>query len=361
MEIHNNTPFADGLTMGLGPERRPCLSVIVKGTFAIPQNSSAKVEPAAEQRDVATEDEYHENDVATGSLLMEADTAPYKPEADVVVVGKAHAPGGEPVRQLDVSLRVGRKVREVVRVIGDREWVFPTGMAVVPKKTDPVPFTEMPLIYERAYGGIDHKANKWFSSNPIGRGFIGDKSKETVDRKPLPNLEDPNNLISSWNDQPQPMGFGFLRKDWQPRASYAGTVEGHEDIDEQFGLPSDFEFAFYNGAHPRLQVPDYLDGNERIDLRHFTPDEYRQFSLPGIEPQVTLSRRSPEGPNGEQKTPGESSLRTEDVSVRLDTLVLLPEEDQFCLVWRGHTPIRDPDLNLERIEELQIEQEAFTQ
>lgn len=360
MEIHNNTPFADGLTMGLGPDRKPCLSVIVKGTFTMPQTSSAEVEPVADQQEIATEDEYNEHDVTTGSLRIEADTVPYKPRTDVVVVGKAHAPGGEPVRHLDVSLRVGRRVQEVVRVFGDREWVFPTGMAVVPKRTDPVPFVEMPLIYERAYGGIDHTSSKWFSSNPIGQGFIGEKSKQTVDRTPLPNLEDPNDLISSWKDRPEPVGFGFFRKDWQPRASYAGTVEGQEEMDEQFGLPADFQFAFYNGAHPRLQVSEYLRGGERIALRHFTPDEYRQFTVPRTEPQVVVCRRSSSGPSSEHQGPGGASTQTEDVPMRLDTLVLRPEDDQFYVVWRGHTSIPDADLSLEWIKDIQIETEEIS-
>lgn len=361
MEIRNHTPFADGLAIGLGPERRPCLSVIVKGTFAIPAQPGETVEWASEQRPVVTEDEYYKGDI-TGSVRIEADNVPYKPRTDVVVVGKAHAPGGDSVRQLDVSLRVGRRLRKVVRVFGDREWVFPTRMAVVPQITDPAPFIEMPLIYERAFGGMDYKASKWCSSNFIGRGFIGRKSKESVDRKSLPNLEDPRNLISSWDDQPQPVGFGFYRKDWQPRAGYTGSEEGQEDADEQFGLPSDFQFDFYNGAHPHLQMPNYLRGDEQIELQHFTPDEYRQFTLPGLQPTVSVERYTGRGVDASTEGTGPSTQATqsEAVRMRLDTLVLLPDEGQCYLVWRGHTPIRQiqEELSLSEFAAIHVDVEA---
>jgi hypothetical protein len=346
MEIRNHTPFADGLAIGLGPGREPCLSVIVKGTYAIPEQSSDAVELVEEQRPVATEDEYYNGDI-TGSVRIETDNVPYKPRTDVVVVGTAYAPGGEPVRQLDVSLRVGRRLHNVVRVFGDRKWVFPTRMAAVPRMTDTAPFVEMPLIYERAFGGMDYKSSAWCPFNFIGRGFIGKKTKEAVDRTPLPNLEDPNDLISSWDDEPRPVGFGFYRKDWQPRAGYVGTEEGQEDADEQFGLPSDFQFDFYNGAHPYLQVEGYLQGDEEIELRHFTPDEYRRFSLPGIKPEVGVERY--EGPGAdaspEADVAGMRTTQTEPLTMNLDTFVLLPDEGEFYLVWRGCTPLPEKKLD----------------
>lgn len=359
METHNHTPFADGLAIGLGPERRPCLSVIVKGTFSIPAQPGGAVKPVDEQRPIVTEDEYYKGDI-TGSVRIEADNVPYKPRTDVVVVGSAHAPGGDPVRQIDVSLRVGRRLRYVVRVFGDREWVFPTRMAVVPQITDPVPFVKMPLIYERAFGGMDYKASKWCSSNFIGRGFIGRKSKESVDRKPLPNLEDPRNLISSWDDQPQPIGFGFYRKDWQPRASYAGSEEGQDNADEEFGLPADFQFDFYNGAHPHLQVPDYLHGDEQIELEHFTPDEYRQFTLPGLQPTVSVERYAGQGADAaaEGAEPSTQTTQSETLTMHLDTLVFLPDEEQFYLVWRGRTPISEADLSLSEFAAIHIDMET---
>lgn len=349
MDIRNRTTFEEGLALGRGPSGPPCLSVIVKGTFSIPDGSKSVVEPVEDQRPVATEDEYYNGDI-TGSLRLEADTVPYKPRTDVVVVGSAHAPGGDPVRTLDVSLSVGRRLHHVIRVFGDREWVFPSRMTAVPRMTDTAPFVEMPLVYERAFGGIDHKASKWCPFNFIGRGYVGRKSRESIDQTPLPNLENPNDLISSWDDQPRPVGVGFYRRDWQPRAGYAGSEDGREDADESFGLPSDFQFDFYNGAHPYLQVDEYLGGDEEIELRHFTPDEYRQFSLPGSTPEVNIERYTGPGADGdiEGEAPGEKRTRTERVAMNLDTLVLLPDEDEFFLVWRGRTSL--PEQNLEDLD-----------
>lgn len=346
MDIRNDTTFEDGLAIGMGPDRRPCLSVMVKGTFSIPERPSGAVEPTEEQRPVATENEYYNGDI-TGSVRIEADNVPYKPRTDVVVVGSAYAPGRDPVRELDVSLSVGRRLRHVVRVFGDRQWVFPSRMAAVPRITDTAPFVEMPLVYERAFGGMDYKASAWCPFNFIGRGFIGRKSRESIDRTPLPNLEDPNDLIASWDDQPRPIGVGFYRQDWQPRAGYVGSEEGQEDANDEFGLPSDFQFDFYNGAHPRLQVQEYLQGDEQVELRHLTPDEYRQFSLPGIQPEVHIERY--EGPGADVSTatdaPGTRTTQTEQLPMNLDTFVLLPDDDEFYLVWRGRTPLPQQKLD----------------
>lgn len=345
MDIGNETAFSDGLVVGMGPERQPCLSVVVKGTFTIPSDPTDAVTAASEQRPVLTEDEYYDGDV-TGSVRLEADTVPYKPKTDVVVVGSARAPGGEPVRTLDVSVRLGRVVRRTIRVFGDRQWVFPTRMAAVPQMTDPVPFVEMPLIYERAFGGMDHKAGDWCTANFIGKGYIGQKSTESIDRAALPNLEDPHDLISSWKDRPQPVGFGFFRKNWQPRASRAGSAESLDEADERFGLPPDFEHAFYNGAHPYLQVEEALQGDEEVELRHLTPDEYRQFALPGSEPSVSIERYAGTGTDSSSgAAPSTKTTRTESLNMNLDTVVLLPDEDEFYLVWRGYTSLPDRELD----------------
>ena len=345
MEIRNDTPFEANIALGMGPDRRPWLSVVLKATFTLPEGVDGQPAPADDQLPILGGDEYFKGDV-TGSVEFESDAVVFKPRADVILIGHAHAPGGKPVPMLDVALRVG-PVQQAVRVFGDRRWVFPTRAVMVPVMSDPEPFAAMPLIYERAFGGFDHKGGAWSAQNHIGRGFIGKKTRESVDGKPLPNLEDPRQMIRSWDDQPAPVGFGFYGRSWQPRTQYTGR--NVEDLDPTFGLPADYNHAFNNGAHPALQAPGYLQGNEEVELRHVTPDGYRRFRLPGLAPtfQITLADPVPEpGDAGaEAEAPPAPSPRVEAVRPLLDTVVLLPDDGVFYQVWRGGYPLNDLDLS----------------
>ena len=82
---------------------------------------------------------------ALSSNRYEADIAPVKPAAEVIVNGTAHAPNGKAVREMQVGLRLGG-LRKVLNVIGDR--IYDAG-----SYSAPAPFRTMPIVYERAYGG----------------------------------------------------------------------------------------------------------------------------------------------------------------------------------------------------------------
>lgn len=346
MTVTNDTPFVDGLAIGMGPDRKPCLSVLLKATFRIPDGADGAPAPIAdEQQPITASDEFFKGDI-TGSVRLESDVVPFKPRADIVLVGRAYAPGGKPVPALDVALRVGR-VQQDARVFGDRRWVFPTRLVMVPVMSEPEPFTEMPLVYERAFGGFDHKGRAWSAQNHIGRGFIGAKTRESVDGKPLPNLEDPRRPIRSWDDQPAPVGFGFYGRSWQPRAALTGHAI--QNLDPEFGLPADYDFGFNNGAHPALQVPGYLVGNEEVELRHLTPDGYRRFRLAGVQPRLSLDMYTDGlGPDeAAEVDPQDRPVQTHMLTPNLDTLLFLTDEGVFCQVWRGTYSL--PALSLDTI------------
>ena len=67
-------------------------------------------------------------------------------------MGRPTRRAGQPATSCFVSLQIGDR-RKVIAVIGDRVAQYAGG--ATPVVTDPVPFTEMPLRYERAYGGTD--------------------------------------------------------------------------------------------------------------------------------------------------------------------------------------------------------------
>jgi hypothetical protein len=285
MEIINGTPFQVEALPSKGPEDKTVLTVVVKGTFDIFPGEPAAV--ASEQIPVSFGDDLY-GEKGGGSVKFESDVAPLKPRADIALVGRAHAPGGTPVEALDVSLRVGT-VKKTVRVIGDRQWKY-SGRLLPEVPTKPEPFTTMDIVYERAFGGIDTHGGGFCKENLVGRGFFVKKSKESLAGAQLPNLEDPDNLIKSWKDHPKPVGFGFYGRAWMPRASYISTYDEKWRRERSPDPPEDFQFDYYNGAHPDLQVKGYLKGGEEVELVNLTPDGTLRFQLPGWELNCSVTK-----------------------------------------------------------------------
>ncbi|QEH33318.1 FHA domain protein [Aquisphaera giovannonii] len=337
-----------------GPEGRPRLTVIVKITCTMPtkHGAVAGVAPAALPVftcDVPWEDE------SLRTVRFETDVVPFKPRADVVVAGAAYFPSGkDPETPLEVGLRVGR-LEKSIHVYGNRSWWFPTRLAMIPEISKPEPFSRMELVYDRAFGGIDEAAALYSSANLAGRGFAGKKSPGSLHGKLLPNVEDPADPIRGWDSHPRPAGFGFYGRGWSPRLQLAGTPspnpEGRERV---LGLPADFDYGFFNGAHPDLQVPGYLRGDEEVELRNMSPDSDFEFRLPGLLPRIVVTRweQPPdewlEARLREGRSAGVEDVptRREDVEPVLDTLVMIPDERLLYMVYRGHVYLRD----LERME-----------
>ncbi len=329
MELVNTSPLrVEALPQQIRGDRF-ILTVILKGTFRITAGEAATL--AEEQLPVLFSDELHKPE--GGSLKFESDLAPFKPRADIVLVGHAHAPLGRPVTGLQAGLRVG-ELQKLLLVIGDRYWQTGVG---TPSPSAPRPFTTMELTYERAYGGTDSSVGEYFPENPIGRGFVT-KQPKLDSRVPLPNLEDPDRPIRSWQDRPHPAGFGFYAKTWQPRAGFLGTYDERWQQERAPDPPEDFRSDFFNGAHPGLQLAGYLRGDESVQLLNLTPGGKLAFRLPGLRPavRVTTTARDATG------MPQADTTERKALDLKLDTLCLLPDEQRCYLVWRARCPIRDP-------------------
>jgi hypothetical protein len=286
---------------------------------------------SSEQIPVAFGDEVYDEKEG-GSIKLESDIVPLKPRGDIVLVGQAYAPGDTPAESIDVSLRVGN-VSKSIKVIGDRHWEFSSRLLPV-TASDPEPFKTMDLVYERAFGGIDTKGSGWCEENPLGKGFYGKKNKEVLDDAPLPNLEDPKNLIKDWEDHPSPVGFGFYSRAAMPRSGYLGTYDETWQKERSPDPPEDFRFDYYNGAHPDLQVEGYLRGDEGVELSNLTPEGKVQFQLPGTRLSCTVTKS--DGPGYEKE-----NVVEEEVNLNLDTICFIMDEGRFYMVWRGLFPIKD--------------------
>jgi hypothetical protein len=345
LNIINHTPFTAEAIPFKGPDGNAFVTLIVKGTFTV--SPANKVKIADDQLPIAFGDTPY--DAQQGGLLkFEADIAPFKPRADIVLVGHAHAPAGRAVTQIDISLRVG-PARRTLRVFGDRQWHCPALLPDHP--TPPRPFTKMPLVYSRAFGGMDLENGAFCKENLAGKGYWAKSSKKSAHQKPLPNIEDPQCLIRSPKDHPRPVGFGFYGRAWHPRVSSVGTYDEQWRKTRSPDPPADFKYDYYNAAHPELQWNGFLTGDEEVELLNMV--EGRQvvrFRLPNaqLSGRVKKSYEALAAYLEKNSAPADQVAAVknhppivQEVALNLDTLCLVPDENYFFLLWRGRTAVHD--------------------
>jgi len=272
-QIDNRTPFAAERGWVRDRDGAEVWLVAVKATFAIRPDGTTDV--AKEQPPVLRLPEHH-GDPGRSSVKYDADLVLTKRTTDVIVVGHAHAPQGRPVTQLDVGFRVG-PVQKVLRVFGDRTW------GALGAST-PQRFEKIPIVYERAYGGVDPKSKTpdkdWDWRNPVGTAFVVSGSHAEGLR--LPNIEDPKNLIGSHRDRPAPAGFGVIASHWQPRVGFAGTYDDHWMKTRQPLLAEDMDDRWFQSAPADQQAPQFLRGGEPVVLLNLTPAGDLRFALPKL-------------------------------------------------------------------------------
>lgn len=348
----DSRPIQKIVLPGQTPEGQYILSVLVKRSYQI---VSGKACVRAEVDQKLVPGDAHYADPMNTTVKHEADHVPFKLATDVVLNGKAYAPGGRPATSLTASLQVGQH-RKDVRVFGDRQVRANPGRN--PTFTDAKPFTTMELRYERAYGGVDIysdlKVACAYARNHLGRGFAVTTAKKAIDELPLPNLEDPQDLLTPerlcpghfmhWERQPMPASFGWYCRYWQPRAALAGIMPADRAFEQQMRaayaqlltpadrktytenpLP-DMDFRFFNGASPGLVVP-YLTGQEEVRLTNLTSEGKLAFRLPGDRPRIGLDI-------------GEGRQEPE---VALHTVMISADDGRVDLVWRGAVPYPGPD------------------
>jgi hypothetical protein len=313
LQLTNTTGLAATIFAAPNPDGVDSLYTIIKGTFALDKlDASGVPTTAAEQVPPVLADEYH-GEPGKSSVRVPSDLALIKPSTDVVLIGTANAPHGRATPWMDVSLAAG-PLRKTVRVFGDRFWRSGD-------PTPPLPFERMPLVWERAYGGIDSAKGEARGEprNPVGAGFRASDGEKPVEGLQLPNLEDPGAPISSWKDRPGPVAFAPLSAHWEPRKSYAGTYDEAWQKNRAPYLPKDFNPRFFQFAPEGLIAPGYLKGGEVVDVAGVTPGGRLAFRLPTARLRV------------EYKLDGTS----ESPPLNLDTVLIEPDLARVILVWRA--------------------------
>lgn len=271
----NRTPFAAATHVQLDADGQEVLVLVLSASFAA--GTDGALAPAAEQLPVAFADMPF-GDPALSSTRYEADIAPVKPGAEIVVNGAAYAPGGKAAAEVRAGLSVGA-VRKVLTVTGDRA-VSAGGYS--PARL----FERMPVVWERAFGGTPADGSGDVR-NPVGIGYRGAVSADPAVRSEAPNVTYAGEEARGPRDRPRPAGFGAVGRGWQPRIGFAGTYD-QAWIDEQWPLPPrDFD-PRHNLCAPADQQLPALEPGAAFTLVNLTPDGRWQFRLPRIAAPLRL-------------------------------------------------------------------------
>ncbi|WDE02882.1 DUF2169 domain-containing protein [Thalassomonas viridans] len=315
LQLVNHTPFASQLLITTNPEGEDIAVLCIKATFTL----LPEIMPADEQLPVILSDEFLA-DPQTSSLLYASECLPAKPGQDIVVNGTAWSPTGREEPQFDCGITLGEFSKNI-RIFGDRHWHKG-------KITTPIPINSMALTYENAYGGYHHflpdlplspQSALYYPHNPIGKGFCGRRKGNELQGMPLPNLENPQDLITDSQKPMLPWNLGYIPGHWSPRKEYSGTYDLHWQQQRSPLLPLDFNRKFFfSGAYGCNLPPASVSGGEKVELINLAQQNIIAFTLPKCELTIQVNF------NGEVSR----------VEPALETLLFEPDHNRFCFLWK---------------------------
>lgn len=241
-----------------------------------------------------------------------------KPNGEVVMYGNFYAPNNQPIKAGHVQLKIG-DIDKTLSVIGDRYW------RTLLAPTEPEEFTQMPLNYEYAFGGADH------ALNPIGKG-IADVDYFGEMRQPLPNIENPNSLVTSPGQRPPPAGFAPLDIAWKKRTAKAGTYDEKWQKEYFPAPPPDLNWEIYNTTEEDQWISGFWQGNESFELSHVHKEKITLHGkLPNFSTRCVIAKDS-----GDQ-------VNCTEVDMRAETVFLLPEVETGVMLFRGTIEVDEDD------------------
>jgi hypothetical protein len=299
-------------------------------------------------------------------------------QAGTDFVVRATARSATPVREMKVGVKIGAFTHRV-RVTGNRKSVFKNGRVSF---TPPDLFTEMPLRYELAYGGMDNafvasvcsalraqmSDSQWqrsaaffketlpvtvpciYARNACGLGYIADVKPELLDGVSLPNLEREDDLLTEarfstgsgldWLQRPLVAGFDFFDEYSFPRTAMFGLPPPELNCDwpnapevKRGLIPRDFSRGNIVTADPAEQASLIHPEAGRcaapgLQLPFLLGDE--RVRLIGMSSDMPFQEVLLPGERPQFLLPGESAVNTKLFQVFIDV------EQQVCsLLWVG--------------------------
>ncbi len=272
MELSNDTPFPARLFHGHVTDEDKAAWVVARITLR--RTPEGVLEPVEDDVWPVFSEAL---DTAVGRFP--SDNVFLREGCDLVVAGTAR-PGREVTRHT-VRARVDRWSTEL-HVSGDRVWEKTLRGDLAPSA--PLPFTEMPLTWQRAFGGT----TAWQGQpaphplNPEGRGFYW--SAEDAREKPLANLEDPRHLVTRWDERPLPAAWGPVTNTplWHATQWFADRARaGDTALDAE--AVSRASIMFFEGSAPPARILPSLAPGAVLELTGLGPTPWR-----AVVPDVPL-------------------------------------------------------------------------
>lgn len=301
MDLVNKTRYSSRLAATIVEQDRMMASVVVKAQFSIRDNRLLPHDIQAWPIGQSVETEFGTFD----------EESPFRRQGvDIILLGKAYPRRGSGVRTR-VELQLG-SLDYQMDVIGDRQWVR-SGDRL--QASEPLPFESMPLTWDRSYGGKCkvETGDLPFHQNSLGRGFF--VSEDTAVGGYLPNLEDPENPVKTWEDQPEPVGVAPLSRESSLRIFNSIDM----DLESEPPRIKHIKPSYYNNANPALILEAAPEPGSTMHVKGVRPDgEELFFQLPTgtFHTYVQLADRSYVFP------------------AHLESIVVLSEESKVLLGFR---------------------------
>ncbi|MEM5581723.1 DUF2169 domain-containing protein [Roseibium sp. AS2] len=175
---------------------------------------------------------------------------------EVLIAGESRAPEGTRVQGQEVGVALG-PVRKRATIFGDRHWVRDNDAV---KMSYAAPYETMPLTPDRAFGSESHPVN------PAGKGCDPQYILDHFGYAPLPNIENPDALIKTMTDRPQPVLFGPLEHDHPLRKSKVGQPSWDWIRTSFPEPPPGFDSAYHNMAPADQRIGVSLKGTEPLSV-----------------------------------------------------------------------------------------------
>lgn len=300
MEVENEWPIAIISTQDVASGSRlwsaagrTRATVILKATFYLVKGGPMQLVPPSP---ILLGDHHYEGSFER-SVYAASDLTPYLPRAEVTFAGHAYAPKPSPSLSTRLAVVGSRPlVDKTVHVYGERMWLDEKTM------TSPVPFTRIPIRYERASRGASG-----FDENLVGMP----KGPNLA----VPNFADPH-------DPDAPAGFGPIPPHWPARRRLLRDLDPSLIDAREPAIPDTFAWSFFHAA-PTDQRCSFFEGNEWVVLEGLHADH------PRLESQVPSAR-------ARARVYGSETTGYREIGLAADTMWIDGNRSLCCIVWRGN-------------------------
>jgi len=268
---------------------------------------------------VLNEAVYTENAMANLPMGGFLDMGFPKAAPEVLIAGESRAPEGTSVQAQEVGFAVG-SVQKRAMAFGDRHWVKASNDEI--RLSHAVPYETMPLTPDRAFGNETHPIN------PAGKGCNPQHVLEQFGYAQLPNIENPDTLLKTLTDQPEPVLFGPLSHEHPLRKTKAGQPSW-DWIKTSFPEPPPgFDSAYYNMA-PVDQRLGSLQGDEPFSIWGMSAQHpLIQSRLPSLRVRLFAVHDT-------------KAERVTEIGTRIETLWLFGSSEIGGLYHRGIMKVAD--------------------